>query len=72
MALDFFKNKIVKNFLNGREKLANRKKNKLDIYAETRIFNLKLKNKNISTRDLINEIIYVWSVTRSSEQQGNR
>jgi hypothetical protein len=39
-------------------KLANRKKTKLDIYAETRIFNLKLKNKNISTRDLMNEIIF--------------
>jgi hypothetical protein len=38
--------------------LANRKMNKLDMYAETRIFNLKLKNKNISTRDLINEIIF--------------
>jgi len=41
-----------------KKKLANRKKNKLDIYSETRIFNLKLKNKNISTRDLINEIIF--------------
>jgi hypothetical protein len=38
--------------------LANRKMNKLDMFAETRIFNLKLKNKNISTGDLINEIIF--------------
>jgi hypothetical protein len=38
--------------------LANRKKNKLDVFAETRIFNLKLKNKNIATQDLINEIIF--------------
>jgi hypothetical protein len=42
--------------------LANRKKNKLDVYAETRIFNLKLKNKNISTRDLINEIIFRFNL----------
>jgi hypothetical protein len=42
--------------------LANRKKNKLDIYSETRIFNLKMKNKNISTRDLINEIIFWFNL----------
>ena len=31
--------------------------NKLDKYAETRIWNLKLKNKNITTKDLIEEMI---------------
>jgi len=43
--------------------LANRKKNKLDVFAETRIFNLKLKSKNISTRDLMNEIIFRFKLT---------
>jgi hypothetical protein len=37
--------------------LANRKKNKLDIYAETRIWNLKLQNKNLATDELMKEII---------------
>jgi hypothetical protein len=44
--------------LSGSKKLANRKKNRLDVFAETRIFNLKLKNKNIATQDLITEIIF--------------
>lgn len=37
--------------------MANRKMNKLDMYAETRIWNLKLKNKNIATKDLVEEMI---------------
>ena len=35
---------------------------------QTRAFSIEV----LETRDLINEIVYVWSVTRSSEQQGNR
>lgn len=37
--------------------MANRKMNKLDKYVETRIWNLKLKNRNISTEDLIKEMV---------------
>lgn len=37
--------------------MANRKKNKLDIYAETRIWNLKLQNRNLTTGELMEEII---------------
>jgi hypothetical protein len=38
--------------------MANRKKNKLDIYAETRLWNLKLKNRNMATKDLADEMIF--------------
>ena len=38
--------------------MANRKKNKLDIYAETRLWNLKLKNRNMATKDLAEEMIF--------------
>jgi len=40
-----------------REKLANRKKHKLDIYAETRLWNLKLQNRQAATHELMEEII---------------
>ena len=38
--------------------MANRKMNKLDIYAETRLWNLKLKNRNMATKDLAEEMIF--------------
>lgn len=38
--------------------MANRKMGKLDMYAETRIWNLKLKNRNMNTEDLIKEMIF--------------
>ena len=38
--------------------MANRKKNKLDIYAETRLWNLKLNNRNMTTKDLAHEMIF--------------
>jgi hypothetical protein len=44
--------------LTGRKIVANRKMGKLDMYAETRIWNLKLKNRNMSTEDLIKEMIF--------------
>jgi len=37
--------------------MANRKKSKLDIYAETRIWNLKLQKRNLTTGELMEEII---------------
>lgn len=43
--------------------MANRKKNKLDMYAETRIWNLKLKNRNMTTDELIKEIISRFNLT---------
>jgi hypothetical protein len=42
--------------------VANRKMNKLDIYAETRIWNLKLKNRNMATDDLIKEMIFRFTL----------
>jgi hypothetical protein len=46
-----------------REIMANRKKNKLDIYAETRIWNLKLKNRQMATGELMEEIISRFNLT---------
>ena len=43
--------------------MANRKKNKLDLYAETRIWNLKLRDRSITTDDLIREMIFRFNLT---------
>ena len=43
--------------------MTNRKKNKLDIYAETRIWNLKLKNRQMTTDELMEEIISRFNLT---------
>jgi hypothetical protein len=48
--------------------LANRKKNKLDLFTETRIWNLKLQNKNLTTDELINEIIDRFKLTETIGQ----
>jgi len=37
--------------------LANRKMNRLDKYAETRIWNLKMKNRTMTTEALIEEMV---------------
>ena len=42
--------------------MANRKMNKLDMYAETRIWNLKTQNRNIGTDALMAEIISRFSL----------
>ncbi len=42
--------------------MANRKMSRLDMYAETRIWNLKLKNGNMSTEDLIKEMIFRFNL----------
>jgi hypothetical protein len=43
--------------------MANRKKNKLDVYAETRIWNLKLRNRQMTTDELMEEIISRFNLT---------
>ena len=43
--------------------MANRKMNKLDMYAETRLWNLKLKNGNITTDDLVKEMIFRFKLS---------
>jgi len=48
--------------------LANRKKNKLDSYAETRIWNLKLQNKNLTTDELMKEIIERFKLINTISQ----
>ena len=45
--------------------MANRKKNKLDKYAETRIWNLKMQNKHITTDALMKEIILRFNLVDS-------
>jgi superfamily I DNA/RNA helicase len=52
----------MKKKFSGGKKLANRKKNKLDIYAETRLWNLKLQNRNVSTHELMDEMISRFSL----------
>ena len=47
--------------------MANRKKNKLDIYAETRLWNLKLKNRNMTTKDLAEEMIFHFHLGDTGE-----
>ena len=47
--------------------MANRKKNKLDIYAETRLWNLKLKNRNMTTKDLAEEMIFRFHLGDTGE-----
>ena len=42
--------------------MANRKKNKLDIYAETRLWNLKRENLNVSTHELMDELIFRFNL----------
>ena len=42
--------------------MANRKMNRLDKYAETRIWNLKIKNRNMGTEDLIQEMIFRFNL----------
>ncbi|OPL12130.1 MAG: hypothetical protein AVO38_03620 [delta proteobacterium ML8_D] len=46
--------------------MANRKKNKLDIHAETRLWNLSLKNQQIATKDLADEMIYRFHLGNSA------
>lgn len=48
--------------------MANRKKNKLDSYAETRIWNLKLQNKNLTTDELMKEIIERFKLINTISQ----
>jgi hypothetical protein len=45
--------------------LANRKMNKLDVYAETRLWNLKLQNKHLATETLMKEIIFRFNLVDS-------
>lgn len=45
--------------------MANRKMNKLDMYAETRIWNLKLQNKHVTTETLMKEIVFRFNLVDS-------
>ncbi len=45
--------------------MANRKMNKLDLYAETRLWNLKLQNKHLATETLMKEIIFRFNLVDS-------
>jgi hypothetical protein len=45
--------------------LARRKKNKLDKYAETRIWNLKIQGGKIATEDLMKEMVFRYDLTDS-------